>query len=578
MLGSVFFQFYGLVRGRAGRWPLFVLLIAAMIMVTPLAHAQGYEGRTASVETAPAEKEVLSSFTEVQGRVVADTPSAITAAIDGIVELAALRIGDMVERGQLIATQDSKLLRRQMKLLEIMLADAKIRLVEATQNDRDKTDRQQFQRENLSLRLNEATARVEELEADLRHESDQLAVNRQQLALLERKSKRAKGLADRNTLPIEAAETALGASLSARQQMLGREATITRKMAQLANARSAVARIEIEIKQLERDIAAPNGFMIARIKAEIRQFELDIKNLRADILDTNLVAPRKGQLVFLSELQQGFSRKGEVIARVLAMNEFEVEAEIPVAHMGFLGAVDSIRSFDLEGKIISLSPRAILPIQNVRSGTQTVRFRVTGDLPTAARADNAVIVLKVPTSNPAPVVTVLKDAVLPVVGGHIVYVAEDGVAIKKRIQLGEAFGDSFVVLEGLEAGTEVIVRGNEALNDGRKIKIGGAPADKKPKDLRGEAWTLSWTTSRGPASADLVLNAEKSLFNEEEITVVRAGDSVNFIGKLFLPFGVLDLDFTGTIDGKTMAGKVKLRGLPGGREPTLDFTGTKDSD
>ena len=83
-------------------------------------------------------------------------------------------------------------------------------------------------------------------------------------------------------------------------------------------------------------------------------------------------------------------------------------------------------------------------------------------------------------SSPAPVVTVLKDAVLPVVGGHIVYVAEEGIAIKRRIRLGEAFGDSFVVLQGLEAGAEVIVRGNEALNDGKKIKIGGAPAFKKP--------------------------------------------------------------------------------------------------
>jgi hypothetical protein len=186
-------------------------------------------------------------------------------------------------------------------------------------------------------------------------------------------------------------------------------------------------------------------------------------------------------------------------------------------------------------------------------------------------------VLKVPTSSPAPVVTVLKDAVLPVVGGHIVYVAEEGIAIKKRIRLGEAFGDSFVVLQGLEAGAEVIVRGNEALNDGKKIKIGGAPAGKKPSGPGGEAWSLNWTTSRGPASADLVLGTEKSLFNDEEISVVRAGDSINFIGKLFLPFGVLDLDFNGTIEGNNMAGKVTLRGLPGGREPTLDFTGTKDS-
>lgn len=578
MIVSDFSQFCRLVRGRVGRWPLIGLFSAVMVLAASLAHAQGYGGRTASVETAPAEQEVLSRFTDVQGRMVAGTPAAITAVTDGVVELAPLRIGDMVKQGQLIASQDSKTLRRQLALLEIRLADAKLRLAEAIQADRDETDRQQRQRENLRLRLAEANARIDELEADLRHEADQLAVNRRQLALLEGKSKRAQDLADRNTLPVEAAETALGASLNARQQMLAREATITRKTAQLVNARSAVARTGLEIDQLERDIAAPDGFTIARIEAEIRQFETDMADLRRDISDTSLVAPRDGQLVFLSPIQQGFSREGEVIARILAMDEFEVEAEIPVAHMGFVGAAESIRSFDLEGQMMPLKSRAVLPVQNARTGTQTVRFSVVGDVSAAARADNSVLVLKVPTSSPAPVVTVLKDAVLPVVGGHIVYVAEEGVAVKKRIRLGEAFGDSFVILQGLEAGAEVIIRGNEALSDGKKIKIGGAPAGKKPKGPAGEAWTLNWTTSRGPASADLLLGKEKSLFNDEEIAVVRAGDSINFIGKLFLPFGVLDLDFTGTINGDSMAGKVTLLGLPGGREPTLDFTGTRAAD
>ncbi len=567
---------------RRLHWPalgfLAILAVPLILLVGTPALSQGYGGQTAAVETAPAEQEILSRYTDVQGRMVAGTPSAITAVTNGVVNLEPLRIGDMVQKGQLIATQNSKTLHRQLAFLEIRLDDAKLRLAEAIQADGDEADRQQRQLETLRLLLAEANARINELEADLRHEADQLAVNRRQLALLEGKSQRAQDLADRNTLSVEAAETALGASLSARQQMLAREATITRKAAQLINARFAVARTRLEIEQLERDIFAPDDFAIARVRTEIRQFETDISDLKRDIKDTRLVAPRDGQLIYLSGLQRGFSREGEVIARVLAMDEFEIEAEIPVAHMGFVSQADIIRSFDLEGQLIRVKPRAVLPIQNARTGTQTVRFSITGDIPSAARADKSVIVLKVPISSPAPVVTILKDAVLPVVGGHIVYVAEEGVAVKKRIRLGEAFGDSFVVLQGLEVGAEVIIRGNEGLSDGKKIKIGGAPAGAKPKGPAGEVWTLNWTTSRGPASADLLLGKEKSLFNDEEITVVRAGDSINFIGKLFLPFGVLDLDFNGTIAGDNMAGRVTLRGMPSGREPTLDFTGTKAVD
>ena len=582
MMVSAVSHLYPLAWRRGNHWPalglLAILAVPLILLAGKPALSQGYEGRTAVVETASAEQETLSRYADVQGRMVSGTPSAITAVTNGVVDLEPLRIGDMVQKGQLIATQNSKALHRQLALLEIRLDDAKLRLAEAIQADEDEAYRQQRQRETLRLLLAEANARINELEADLRHEAEQLTVNKRQLALFEGKSQRAQDLADMNTLPVEAAETALGASLHARQQMLAREATITRKTAQLTNARFAVARTRLEIEQLERDIATTDDFAIARVRTEIRQFETDISDLKRDINDTRLVAPRDGQLIYLSALQRGFSREGEVIARVLAMDEFEIEAEIPVAHMGFVSQADIIRSYDLEGQMIRVKPRAVLPIQNARTGTQTVRFSITGDIPSAARADKSVIVLKVPTSSPAPVVTILKDAVLPVIGGHIVYVAEAGVAVKKRISLGEAFGDSFVVLKGLEVGAEVIIRGNEALSDGKKIKIGGAPAGAKPKGLAGEAWTLNWTTSRGPASADLLLGKEKSLFNDEEITVVRAGDSINFIGKLFLPFGVLDLDFNGTIAGNNMVGQVTLRGLPGGREPTLDFTGNKAVD
>ena len=575
MLVSVFAQFRGMARGRSGRLLVSMLLAIGMLLTGSFAYAQGYGGRTAIVETAAAKEEVLSRFTDVQGRMVAGTPVAINTVTNGVVELEPLRVGDMVEKGQLIAKQDSKALRRQLALLKIQLADGKLRYAEAMQADADKTDRQIREREDLRLLLAEANARIDELEADLRHEAAQLAVNKQQLAILEGKSKRARDLADRNTLPADAVETALSASLNARQQMLEREATITRKNAQLWNARSSVARTSLEIDQLEHDIANPDRFTMARSKNEIRQFETDIANLQLDIQDTNIVAPRKGQLVFLSPLQRGFNREGEVIARVLAMDEFEVEAEIPVALMRFVGAVESIRSFDLEGEMMPLRQRAVLPFQNARTGTQTLRFSIVGDVSAAARADNSVIVLKVPISSPAPVVTVPKDAVLPVVGGHIVYVAEDGVAVKKRIRLGEAFDNSFVILQGLEAGAEVIIRGNEALSDGKKIKIGDASEGKKPKGSSGETWTLNWTTTRGPASADLLLDEKKSFFNGEEITVVREGNNINFVGKLFLPFGVLNLDFRGIVIGGSMAGTVTLRGLPGGREPTLDFTGIK---
>jgi len=490
---------------------------AAMVLLTAhSAFAQGFGGgRAATVEVSPAVEEVLANTVDVQGRVAGGGAVAITAFANAEIEVEALRLGDMVTAGQTIAKQDATSFGRRLTLLELQLADARLR--------------------------------VEDITQDIAGDEMLLTINQEQLALLEKKAARANDLASRNALSTEAAETALGASLSSRQALYQRKSAIVKKEFQL---KQAVATIE-------------------RIKTEITQ-------VKADIKDLTIATPSAGQISFISPLSKGFSRQGDVIARIVNIDDFEVEAEIPVAHVDKVRQASVIMATGVNDESVALSLRAVLPTQNARTGTRTMRFSVNGKLPVNLQAIDAVVVLRIPVSMPEPVVTIAKDAVIPIAGGHVLYVAEEGVAVRRRITLGNAVGDSFVVLDGLKAGEQVVVRGNEALNDGKAIKIGGDGAVKqKRKKPAGEEWLLEWTTRRGPASADLLIGKDKSSFNGEEITVVRAGDSINFIGQLFLPFGTLDLEFQGTIAGDKMEGPLTLRGLPGGRELELTFTGTK---
>jgi len=309
--------------------------------------------------------------------------------------------------------------------------------------------------------------------------------------------------------------------------------------------------------------------------AALSRLDLEINQVKADISATRITAPADGQIVYLHPARRGYLREGDVLVRTRAPTDYEIEAEIPLEYLMLVQRSDGITAADFTGRDIALTARVVLPVQNLRTGTQTVRFGVSGALPETLLAENAPVTLKIPTTSPAPVVTVPKDAVIPISGGHIVFIAADGVALQRRVKLGNAAGDAFVVLDGLRAGEQVITRGNEGLVDGKKIKIGDP--GKRQAGPKGEKWTLNWTTRRGPASGDLILGKTKSFFNDEPVEVTRVGDDINFIGKLVLPFGVLDLEFIGTISGDEMSGTVTLRGLPGGREPTLDFTGTRDA-
>jgi hypothetical protein len=102
-----------------------------------------------------------------------------------------------------------------------------------------------------------------------------------------------------------------------------------------------------------------------------------------------------------------------------------------------------------------------------------MRFSVNGGIPSILQADNAVVVIQVPTTSPIPLLVVPKDAVLPLTAGHMVYLADGDRARRQIIQIGAAVDDGFIVKKGLTVGQKVIVRGNEQLSDGREIQIGG---------------------------------------------------------------------------------------------------------
>lgn len=498
----------------AARLMAILLVAVASHFMSDSTLAQSFGSRTATVAVAEAGEDTLSLFTDIQGRVAAGQVTAITASANAVTTLEALRIGDMVKAGQLVAIQDDADLRNRLDLLKAQRAEAALRLTETEQT--------------------------------IAAERKVLELQRAQLLLLQGKAQRAQTLVSRNALAVDAAETAQNAVINAQQDIAQRESGLTGREYQRQLAGAALARIDLEIKQVKTDIGA-----------------------------TRITAPADGQIVYLHPARRGYLREGDVLIRTRASADYEVEAEIPLEYLSFVSRSESIDGKDFTGRDITLTARVVLPVQNVRTGTQTVRFAVTGALPESLLAENAPVTLQVPTTSPAPVVTVPKDAVIPIAGGHIVFIADDGVAVQRRVKLGNAAGDAFVVLAGLSAGEQVITRGNEGLVDGKKIKIGDP--GKRQSGPKGEKWTLNWTTRRGPASGDLVLGKTKSFFNDEPVEVTRAGDDINFIGKLVLPFGVLDLEFIGTIAGDKMSGTVTLRGLPGGREPTLDFTGSKDS-
>jgi len=397
-------------------------LMSASVNPSWAQKAGGGGKRPAKVEVTEVKTRVLSNFTEVQGRVTAGPGESVTAVTNAVTTLGDFRLGDKVKPGDIIAVQDS--------------AKLDLKLVQ------------------LRARLREAKVRLADSDAELRAEAGLLDVAKAQAALLAGKAKRAQELVANNALPVDAAETALNASLAANLQILTRESSIERKKAQ-------------------REIST----------VTITQTEAEIAQLASEIKDTKLRAEAAGQITFLADYRRGFAREGEIIAKVTDLSGFEVEAEIPVTYLGFIENTKTITGRGLDGSAVDMQLRVSLPVQNLRTATRTMRFSVIGSMPPILQADNAVVVMQVPTTSPKPLVVVPKDAVLPVAAGHIVYLVDGDRARRQIIQIGAAVDDGFIVKNGLTAGQKVIVRGNEQLSDGKEIQVGGG---KKPEGKKAE--------------------------------------------------------------------------------------------
>lgn len=63
------------------------------------------------------------------------------------------------------------------------------------------------------------------------------------------------------------------------------------------------------------------------------------------------------------------------------------------------------------------------------------------------------------------------SAVLPSKGNHIVYLAVDGQAVRRKVQIETITRKRALISHGLEDGEQVIIEGNRTLSDGQRVEI-----------------------------------------------------------------------------------------------------------
>ncbi len=210
---------------------------------------------------------------------------------------------------------------------------------------------------------------------------------------------------------------------------------------------------------------------VKRAEAKVIIKEAALHRRQLDVEYARIRAPYTSVVVQRFTEAGAYVKSGDPIVKLISDQSLEVEADVPFKRISGLTKGRTL-SFTLDdGTKHSASVRAVLPSENPLTRTRTMRLSPKFEKNKGQLAEGQSVTVAVPVGAPRKVLVVHKDAILKRGGSDLVFIIEKGVANSRPIKLGQSVGNKIEVLGGLKEGELVVIRGNERLRPGAKVRI-----------------------------------------------------------------------------------------------------------
>jgi len=261
-------------------------------------------------------------------------------------------------------------------------------------------------------------------------------------------------------------------------QMVEAEAGIATARVRIDRAQTTFARIDAlrgsssfsqgRFDDTQSDVLEAQS-QLTEAQARLNSTQARLAEARYQLERSSITAPFPGIVIETNTIPGAFIAAGTPVVRLLDTDAFEVQANVPARYLSSLTPGQILQGTTETGDVLKLELRAILPLEDIGTRTRAVRLSAPdlGNLTNVAVGQS--LTVQIPVGEARPVLSVPKDALVQARGGWTVFVAEEGTAQPRTVQIGLPMGDRYEVLNGLEAGDIVVVRGNERLRPGQDI-------------------------------------------------------------------------------------------------------------
>ena len=458
-----------------------LLLLFAILVATPPALAQSrFPMEVPVVVARVTERPVREEITFI-GTVEPDRAVTVQAEVAGRVLKADLREGDRVVEGQTVLVEldrtPNEISLRETRALATKARHEWEKLTRGFRPEEIAEARQAVARAEARLRDLEAGARPQERE----QARSGLAEAETRRVMTEREFRRMEELLRQGLVAAQERDRAWQGYEAARSQ----ERT-AREQVDLVESGSRPEQIEAaraEVRQAQERLrlfeAGARAEEIAQAQAEHQRALAVVERLEDESRRMRVVTPLTGFLVRKRAEIGAWLRPGDAIGDLISLDPVYVVGPVGEREIGRLArgararvTVDAYPDRPFTGEVAHIVPQA-----DAQSRTFPVKVRVRNPDDLLKSGMFARVSLELPTGRKA--VYVPKDAVVRRDRGATVFAVEDGVAKMRVVRTGPAVEGLIEVQDGgLAAGQEVVVVGNETLQDGakvRKVAPGAAP-------------------------------------------------------------------------------------------------------
>ncbi|HWM90274.1 MAG TPA: efflux RND transporter periplasmic adaptor subunit [Thermoanaerobaculia bacterium] len=255
---------------------------------------------------------------------------------------------------------------------------------------------------------------------------------------------------------------------------------LAKRQAKSENARLVYERGE---RMLREGLISQETFEKLRMENEMSRQE--VAEARYQIGKTSIRAPFSGRITSRIVEQGQHVRTGEELVTLADFDPLVAYIHLPEREVLGLKAGRETRitlkadeTVRFQGRI-----RQISPVVDPATGTVKVTVEAVNPLPPAVRPGGFVTIDIIRESRPDAVL-LPRQAVLRELQSAHVFVAKNGIAEKRPVQLGLEEGERIEVLGGVRTGERVIIAGQGSLKQGSPVEILAAATGSKTSQQR----------------------------------------------------------------------------------------------